>query len=145
MIATLLTVAVTLVAITGLIILAFQAFSWREKAFKKVTIPAVTQPFPPLPQMVGLSKTIEEAVADEAAKKLAADIEYDLFVGKPPEPPAATTADGLNAMFGYYDDKKNSDDDWSSVKPEKPKRKRAPKKKPSRVGKARRRGPRAKR
>jgi hypothetical protein len=61
--------------------------------------------------MTEASKTIEGA-ASEAAKKLAADIE---FYGMPAK-------DGLGGLFSYYDEKRNSDDDWSSV--EKPKRKK---------------------
>jgi len=102
------------------------------------------------PRMVGLAKTIEDFEAERVAKKLADDIEFDLFQPLPPtDPPTqATTKEGLDAMFGYYDDKGSSDDDWSTVEEEPAKpmpKKRKAKKKASRVGKARRKGPRVKR
>jgi hypothetical protein len=99
MIATALTVIASLALIafsTYLIVKAFRQFSRREEAFTKITIPPLPQPYPELPKMVGLSKTIEETAAAEAAERLAADIEFDLYRGAdvvnglptPPPPPA---------------------------------------------------------
>ena len=130
MLATALTVLLSLglvVASSLLLIKAFRVFARREKAFTKVTIPPTfyrtidaktiveTQPM-----MQGLGAQLEQAAADQAAKELASKIEFDLYRGadasnEPPPAPEATVKDGLNAMLGYYDDKRNSDDDWSTV------------------------------
>jgi FtsZ-interacting cell division protein ZipA len=105
MIVTALTILLILGAIaltTIALVRIFQTFSRREKEFTKITVPPAfyrtidaktiveTQP------MMGLSKTIEEAAADQAAKTLADQIEYDLYRGAdavneprptPPAPP----------------------------------------------------------
>ena len=128
MILTILMFAVFLVAVTGSAILLFQLFKDREDPIKR----KIALPPPPLPTMVGLSKTIEDAAADQAAREIALDLDRDLYGLHEAK---VTTKDGLDAMIGYYDIKRNSDDDWSTVFPEKPKKKRKvrAKKKPTRV------------
>jgi len=141
------TAILTLLIAGGLLtmsaLLLVRAFKNRERAFTKITIPNTGQPFPKLdaktlvetqPMMVGLSKTIEDAAA-EAAKKLADDIESDLWGALPT--PSATEKDALDAMFKYYDCKR-ADDDWDIIFPEKakPKKKRkTTKKKVAKKGK----------
>jgi len=84
--------------------------------------------------------TPEDRAADQAAKKIANDIEKDLFVSSlpkmmglsefipPPEPAKteATTVDALKSMFDYYD---NLDDLWIDVVPDEKPKKSKPRKK----------------
>jgi hypothetical protein len=125
-------VAVLLGLLSVALLLLISGFWSRERAFEKVVIPPVAEPMWKVetktvtetqPMMVGLSQQV-----DEAARKLADDIDYDLYYG----------ADGSNEPQEFIFEPPPA--------PKKKRKSRAkPKTKNSRVGKARRSGPRAKR